>query len=330
MTISIETPSWQHLLRNAITDPKDLWAALDLDPTTLPGALQASADFSLRVPRGFVSRMKKGDPKDPLLLQILPQGVETQIVPGYVADPLLEKKYNPVTGVLHKYQGRLLVTLTSVCAVNCRYCIRRHFPYDDNNPGKAGWADILNYIKKDESIKEVILSGGDPLVANDHYLRAFITELETLPQVKILRFHTRLPVVLPERVTVELCDLLEKTRLRAVIVVHVNHAQELSEDVKAVLARLRAVGVTLLNQSVLLEGINADPTSLIALSERLFECGVLPYYLHVLDKVHGAAHFDASTEKARQLHQTLRESLPGYLVPRLVREVAGTKSKVPV
>jgi EF-P beta-lysylation protein EpmB len=318
---------WQEAMSDLLTDPEELLSLLQLDPSLLEAARAAASLFPLRVPRGFVARMKKGDPDDPLLRQVLPLGAELVVVDDFSRDPLREAVVNPVPGLLHKYPSRVLVTLTSACAVHCRYCFRRYFPYEDNNPGRVGWGQIIDYIQSDERINEVILSGGDPLSVSDNLLRQFTDKLAQVPHVNRLRIHTRLPIVLPERITDEFMQWSQDLPMRLVIVVHVNHAQEISADVAAVLNRLRAAGITLLNQSVLLKGVNDDTKALAALSEALFACGVLPYYLHVLDKVEGAAHFDIPLNAARHIHAELATVLPGYLLPRLVCETPGAMSK---
>jgi EF-P beta-lysylation protein EpmB len=323
-----DTTSWQRALSDLVTDPSELLSILELDPALKEAAYLASQSFALKVPRTYVKRMQKGNIHDPLLQQVLPLGIELLPVPGYGSDPLEEVKVNPVPGLLHKYHGRVLVTLTGACAIHCRFCFRRHFPYHENNPGKRGWTAIFDYIKKDTSIHEVILSGGDPLAVNDHVLQSFTEGLIDIPHLKRLRIHTRLPVVLPERITQELMHWISSLKLNLIIVLHTNHPQEINEEVCAALKLLRQAQVHLLNQSVLLKGINDDACTLISLSQTLFAAGVLPYYLHVLDKVAGAAHFDLDRESAHVLHQQLSTHLPGYLVPRLVCEEAGQLSKV--
>ncbi|OGT42736.1 MAG: EF-P beta-lysylation protein EpmB [Gammaproteobacteria bacterium RIFCSPHIGHO2_12_FULL_37_34] len=317
--LEIKKP-WQEALSNVITDPKELWALLDLDPLLLDKAYAIIQRFPLKVPRSFVARMQKGNPQDPLLRQVLPLHEELDHVLGYGHDPLLENAVNPLPGLLHKYHGRILVTLTSACGVHCRYCFRRHFPYEKNNPGREGWQKIFDYIRGDPNINEVILSGGDPLSVSDQLLKTFTDELILIPQVTRLRIHTRLLIVLPERVTDEFLKWLMQLPLQVVIVFHVNHPNEINAEVIQALQRLRQCHLTLLNQSVLLKGVNDDATTLIRLSETLFAHGVLPYYLHTLDKVQGAAHFEVDLTHARALHARLCAKLPGYLVPRLVCE----------
>ena len=318
---------WQESMSNLITDPEELLTLLHLDASLLTAARAAAQLFPLRVPRSFVARMEKGKLNDPLLQQVLPIGAELDQVTGYNRDPLRETYVNPAPGLFHKYPGRVLVTLTGACAIHCRYCFRRFFPYEDNNPGRAGWDNIFAYIQSDETITEVILSGGDPLSVHDHLLKQFTDRLSQIAHVNRLRIHTRLPIVMPERITDDFIAWARDLTMQLVIVVHVNHPQEINAEIKTMLQRLQSEKITLLNQSVLLKGINDDATTLALLSESLFTSGVLPYYLHVLDKVEGAAHFDIDLKKAQHLHTELAQILPGFLVPRLVRETAGEMSK---
>jgi|SRR5690554_802857 len=322
--------AWQDALKDLIRTPQALFEALELDPALLPAALTASEQFELRVPRSFVARMRKGDLDDPLLRQVLPLGQELLAEPGYSADPLDEAQTNPHPGLIHKYHGRVLLVVTGSCAINCRYCFRRHFPYADNRPNRTSWQEALDYIRADSSITEVIFSGGDPLNAPDSQLAWLVEQLASIPHLTRLRVHTRLPIVIPERIDAACLEWLSTPRFHTSLVIHTNHARELDEEVGATLERLRHAGVTLLNQTVLLADINDSETALSELSERLFTLGVLPYYLHMLDKVTGAAHFAVSEARARELHQWLRHHLPGYLVPRLVREIAGQASKTPL
>lgn len=326
-TISLKQP-WQEALSDLITDPQELLSRLELGPEWLEPAMAAAQLFPLKVTRHFVSRMNKHDINDPLLRQVLPLGVELEKTPGYVADPLHEASVNPLPGLLHKYHGRVLVTLTSACAIHCRYCFRRSFPYSENNPGRQGWEKIFAYIGEDKSIREVILSGGDPLSASDHVIKLFTDQLNLISHVKIVRLHTRLPIVLPDRITDAFINWAMQLKQQLTIVVHINHPQEIDADVHAVLLRLRQTGAQVLNQSVLLKGVNDDADTLIKLSEKLMSSGVLPYYLHVLDKVNGAAHFDIPRERALDIHAEMTKSLPGYLVPKLACEEAGKYSKM--
>lgn len=317
--------SWQKILAQGFSSASELLNYLNL-PDQLGNAL-AENQFRTRVPRGFAARMQPGDERDPLLLQVLAVEQETVWAEGYAVDPLAEIASNPVPGLIHKYHGRVLLTATGACAINCRYCFRRHFPYQDNNPGRAGWQQALDYIRQDPTISEVIFSGGDPLLASDALLSDLIGKIEDVSHVRTLRFHTRIPVVLPERVDSSLLAILASSRLRKVVVLHCNHVRELDEQVRSVCSSLRGVGCHLLNQSVLLKGVNDNAQTLADLSEQLFDYGVLPYYLHVLDKVAGAAHFDMSIAQARAIYQELQALVPGYLLPRLAREDSGMPSK---
>ncbi len=325
-----QTPAWQRELARAITEPEELLAAVGLGPEWLPAARAAARLFPLRVPRGFVARMRRGDPLDPLLRQVLPLAEECLAAPGFASDPVGDARAMRVPGLLQKYQGRVLLTATGACAVHCRYCFRRHFPYAEANPGVDHWRAALEHIAAYDSITEVILSGGDPLTLSDRRLREFTDALAEIPHVKRLRLHTRLPIVLPERVDDGLLAWLGGLAFSTAVVVHANHANEIDESVRAALMRLRETGATLLNQSVLLRGVNDSVPVLVGLSEALIEAGVVPYYLHLLDKVQGAAHFEVEVAWVKTLVDELRVRLPGYLVPRLVREVAGAPAKIPV
>ncbi len=327
---TVDSLSWQEQLAASIRNPQELLQWLELDPSLLKGANEAHGDFPLRVPLAYLLKIEKGNPEDPLLRQVLPLGTELLATPGYNKDPLEELNANPVPGLVHKYHGRVLLIVSPNCAVNCRYCFRRHFPYGDNKPGRSEWQQALDYIAADPSISEVIFSGGDPLAASDRQLEWLTSQLQAIRHVKRLRIHTRLPVVIPDRITDHLLQWLGDSRLFTSLVIHSNHANELDESTRKALSRLRNSGITLLNQTVLLAGINDSSQLLGQLSERLFECGVLPYYLHQLDHIAGAAHFAVSDENACSLHQELLATLPGYLVPRLVREVPGVPHKTPL
>lgn len=329
-TVSTPVPAWRRAQAEAVTDPRELLALLGLPADLLPAAQRAADLFGLRVPRGYVARMRPGDPRDPLLLQVLPLGAELREVPGYGADPLAEGEAAPRPGLLHKYRGRVLLVVTGACAVHCRYCFRRHFPYGEASPGWSGWGEVLGHVADDPEVREVILSGGDPLSAADERLAELVARIEAIPHVERLRIHTRTPVVLPERVDEGLLAWLGGTRLRPVVVVHANHAREIDGSVRAAFGRLRGAGATVLNQSVLLAGVNDSADALAELSEALFAAGALPYYLHLLDRVQGAAHFEVPEARARRLVGEVAARLPGFLVPRLVREVPGAPAKVPV
>jgi EF-P beta-lysylation protein EpmB len=274
--------------------------------------------------------MHRGDSRDPLLLQVLPVQQEAQETTGFLRDPLEELDSMPVPGLLHKYQGRALLTVTGACAVHCRYCFRRHFPYAEANPVTGHWPQSIEYIRQHPDITEVILSGGDPLTLSDDRLQSLADQLATIDHLRTLRIHSRLPVVLPERVDENLLSWLAAQRLKVVMVIHCNHPNEIDTGVIGAMDRLRRAGVVLLNQSVLLRNINDEAATLISLSERLFAAGVLPYYLHQLDRVQGAAHFEVSARTARKLMNEVSASLPGYLVPRLVQEIPGMPGKTPL
>ncbi len=321
--------TWQHELAGAITDPQALARALDLDPGLFPSAREASTQFRLRVPLSFVRRMRPGDAADPLLRQVMPVAAELAAAAGFGADPLAESGAFTAPGLLHKYRGRALLITTGACAVNCRYCFRREFAYAEQ-VGSSALAQSLAAIGADSSIEEVILSGGDPLSLSDSRLRALGEQLAQIPHVRRLRLHTRLPVVLPSRVDAGLMQWLGELPWPVAVVLHSNHGNEIDASVRAACERLRASGVTLLNQTVLLRGVNDSVGALSDLSQRLFAAGVVPYYLHMLDKVRGAAHFEVPETTARQLLGELASSLSGYLVPRLVREVPGAPAKLPL
>jgi EF-P beta-lysylation protein EpmB len=321
---------WQDSLRDAVTDPDELLSLLGLDPALAGPARLAAERFPLRVPRGFVARMERGNPADPLLRQVLPLDAELEEAPGFQSDPVGDLASAEATGVLHKYEGRTLLITTGACAVHCRYCFRREFPYAEQLASAGRWSAALAALRRDPAAREVILSGGDPWSLSNARLDELLEGLESVPHVERLRIHTRQPVVLPERLDRQLLAWLARGRLRKVVVIHANHARELDGAVERALASAAATGVTLLNQSVLLRGVNDSADALVSLSERLFQCGVLPYYLHLLDRVRGSGHFEVPEDQAVRLLEAVRQRLPGYLVPRLVREVAGHRSKTPV
>lgn len=325
-----QTPLWQIALAQSITDPAELLEILQLPVNLLTHAQAGAALFDLRVPRGFTARMRRGDIADPLLRQVLPLACEAVSTPGFVHDPVGDCAAMSKPGVLHKYAGRVLLTATGACAIHCRYCFRRHFPYAQANASSDEWTSALNYIAADPAITEIILSGGDPLTLSDRRLADFMCKAQAINHVTRVRIHTRLPVVLPERVTKELLAAFSTSRLRVTMVIHTNHAQEIDDTVRASLDLIKNKGIILLNQSVLLRGVNDNAQTLITLSETLFAAGVLPYYLHLLDKVQGAAHFDVDEQTAQILMAEMSVCLPGYLVPRLVREVAGAPHKISI
>jgi len=322
---SVPAASWQLELAAAIEDPLELCHLLQLDPGVAQAAQAAARGFRLRVPRGYVARMRRGDPDDPLLRQVLPQGAELIERAGFCADPLGEAASRRAPGLLHKYHGRALLITTAACAVHCRYCFRREYPYGEV---QGPWlTDALRIIREDSSIEEIILSGGDPLTLATSRLQRLTGQLAAIPHVRRLRLHTRTPIVLPERVDAALCHWLAALPWPVVIVLHANHARDVAAPVREAMQRLRASGVTLLNQAVLLAGVNDSVEALKDLSEALWDAGILPYYLHLLDPVRGTAHFEVDETRARALMARLAARLPGYLVPRLVRETAAEPAK---
>lgn len=318
---------WQQSLAESVTDPAILLQRLNLPKSLLPAARQASKLFGLKVPLPYLSRIQKANPNDPLLRQVLPLGDELLHIDGFSHDPVADHASMQTPGLLHKYHGRALILATGACGIHCRYCFRRHFNYSESNPAKRQWQEALNYLNTDHSIQEVILSGGDPLSLSDLRLAELLFELEKIPHINRLRIHTRLPVVLPERITAKFCKLLTDSRFHTVMVLHINHAQEIDKSVKDICQRILKTGTQLLNQSVLLSGVNDSAQTLISLSDKLIDCNIMPYYLHQLDRVDGAAHFEVSDTRAKQLLDELNTQLPGYLVPKLVREISGEASK---
>ena len=322
-------PLWNRALADAFSVPEELLSFLEIDAKAHWQDCKARKLFPMRVPVSFAQRMEKGNIDDPLLQQVFPLRQEFDAKDGFTADPLLEHN-SAKPGLIHKYQSRVLLVIKGGCAVNCRYCFRRHFPYQENQVSKAGWLDALAYIANDDNIQEVIFSGGDPLMAKDEFLLWLVQELAEVPHVKTLRVHTRLPIVIPDRINDSLLQWLTSTHLKPVMVVHINHANEINDELIVKLKRLRDSGVTLLNQSVLLKGVNDSVDAQVALNERVFEANALPYYLHMLDKVAGAGHFDVSQERAVAIQAEVVKRLPGYLVPKLVREIGGQPSKTPI
>ncbi|YCI81977.1 EF-P beta-lysylation protein EpmB [Enterobacteriaceae bacterium] len=331
--VTLNPPSredWLAQLADVITDPDELLHLLNIVPDAgLLAGRDARRLFALRVPRAFVARMEKGNPDDPLLRQVLTAREEFIAAPGFTTDPL-EEQNSVVPGLLHKYRNRALLLVKGGCAVNCRYCFRRHFPYADNQGNKRNWKAALEYIAAHPELDEIIFSGGDPLMAKDHELDWLISELEAIPHLKRLRIHSRLPIVIPARITDALVSRLARSHLQVLLVNHINHANEIDDAFRAAMQLLRNAGVTLLNQSVLLRGVNDSAPALAALSNALFDAGVMPYYLHVLDKVQGAAHFMVSDDEARRIVRELLSLVSGYLVPKLAREIGGEPSKTPL
>ena len=317
-------------LADVLTDPDELLRLLNIDADeNLLAGREAKRLFALRVPRAFVARMEKGNPDDPLLRQVLTSQEEFITAPGFSTDPL-EEQHSVVPGLLHKYRNRALLLVKGGCAVNCRYCFRRHFPYADNQGNKRNWQAALDYVSAHPELDEIIFSGGDPLMAKDHELDWLLTQLETIPHIKRLRIHSRLPIVIPARITDTLTARFESSSLQILLVNHINHANEIDDEFRQAMARLRRANVTLLNQSVLLRGVNDNAQTLANLSNALFDAGVMPYYLHVLDKVQGAAHFLVSDDEAREIMRELLTLISGYMVPRLAREIGGEPSKTPL
>ncbi len=318
---------WKKQLSSLVSDPVELCKLLELNGQDTSNLKQVCQQFPLRVPMPYLERMEKGNLRDPLLLQVLPQGRELIEMPGYTADPLEEAKFVPVKGLLHKYRGRVLVVVNGSCAIHCRYCFRRHFPYQEHQIGQVQWQSILDYIASDESIEEVIFSGGDPLTCTDSMLAKRSEDLQNITHISRLRLHTRLPVMIPSRVNEECLSWMTASRLQVVMVIHANHAQEIDAETGCALQRLAKAGVTVLNQAVLLKGINDNADVLAQLCKRLFVYGVLPYYLHLFDPVQGAAHFNVEEERALEIREELQAALPGYLVPKLVVELAHRRNK---
>jgi|SRR5699024_9045801 len=317
---------WTEYLATAVSDPIQLLTLLNLPLEPYQQHLAARRLFAMRVPMPFINKMEKGNANDPLFLQVMTDAAEFLQTPGFVKDPLQEQD-NAIPNLLHKYHNRVLLMVKGGCAVNCRYCFRRHFPYEDNPGNKANWRKALDYIAQHSEIEEVIFSGGDPLMAKDRELAWLLEQLNQIPHLKTVRIHSRLPVVIPQRITPELCRSLADSPLNKVLVLHINHANEIDELLSRQLQPLKQAGVTLLNQSVLLKGINDDAHILKALNDKLFATGILPYYLHLLDKVEGASHFWIDDERALAIYRQLITLSSGYLVPKLAREIAGEKSK---
>lgn len=319
--------SWQFEFAEAISSIPKLLELLEIESEKTSSLAKHSQDFRVRVPHAFIAKMEKGNLKDPLLLQVLASEDEQHPQPGYTIDPVGDRASMAVPGLLHKYRGRVLMITTAACAVHCRYCFRRNFPYQDSQATERYWPEIFQYIRDRRDITEVILSGGDPLSLSDRKIRSLISEIEKIHHVQRLRIHTRLPLVIPSRINAAFVQAVTATRLQCVVVLHTNHGNELDEATCQAIAQLHGAGVTLLNQAVLLRNINDTVAIQIDLAEKLFRCGVLPYYLHLMDKVKGAAHFDIGEHQALTLWDQLRRRLPGYLVPRLAREIPGKPYK---
>ncbi|MDN4502162.1 EF-P beta-lysylation protein EpmB [Alteromonadaceae bacterium BrNp21-10] len=320
---------WQKELADCVTDPEELLKLVQLEPAFHTRDIAARRLFPMRVPRPFINRMQLGNVLDPLLLQVFTQHQEFNVVADFSEDPL-EEQQSSTPGLIQKYQSRVLLIVRGGCAVNCRYCFRRHFPYGENSVNKLGWQKTLQHIADDPEINEVIYSGGDPLMAKDDFLAWLTSEIEKIPHVRRIRIHSRLPVVIPSRINDELLAWFSGSRLKPAMVLHINHANEIDSEVQAAVAKLINAGVTVLNQSVLLHQVNDTVEAQVELSERLYDCGILPYYLHMLDKVQGAAHFAVDDDQARVIMAGMIKRLPGFLVPKLVREIGGQPGKTPV
>ncbi|MDD9651781.1 EF-P beta-lysylation protein EpmB [Klebsiella pasteurii] len=331
--VTLNTPSredWLAQLADVVTSPDELLHLLNVDAdANLLAGRDAKRLFALRVPRAFIARMEPGNPNDPLLRQVLTSQDEFINAPGFSTDPL-EEQHSVVPGLLHKYSNRALLLVKGGCAVNCRYCFRRHFPYAENQGNKRNWQTALEYIAAHPELDEIIFSGGDPLMAKDHELDWLMTQLEAISHIKRLRIHSRLPIVIPARITDALVARISTSSLQVLLVNHINHANEIDAEFHTAMKRLRIAGVTLLNQSVLLRGVNDNAQTLADLSNALFDVGVMPYYLHVLDRVQGAAHFMVSDDEARSIIRELLTLVSGYLVPKLAREIGGEPSKTPL
>ncbi|MFI3154702.1 MAG: EF-P beta-lysylation protein EpmB [Methylococcaceae bacterium] len=319
--------NWQQQLAEAFNNLEDLCRYLHLSPDNLPLSVAAAENFPLRVPLSFAACIEKGNPHDPLLRQVLPVNEELLAYPGFSRDPVGDLASASQTGVLHKYHGRVLLINTGSCAINCRYCFRRNFPYSELQLSKQKEDAAIQFIQNDATISEVILSGGDPLLLSDSRLTRLIQQLDSIKHLQRIRIHTRLPIVLPARITDEFINTLRLSPKQIIIIVHCNHANELNERVIAACNLLKNSGIALFNQSVLLKGVNDNAAVLGELSERLFSLGITPYYLHLLDKATGTGHFEVSEAKALALIRQVQAALPGYLVPKLVKEQAGTASK---
>jgi EF-P beta-lysylation protein EpmB len=325
--------NWQQQLRDSVKSPEVLLNSLGLCSESLALSKTSGNDFPLRVTQSFIRRMERNNPHDPLLRQVLPLLEEEITSAGFSSDPVGEQllhTQDKTPGILHKYHGRVLLITTGACAIHCRYCFRREFPYEDDSASTAKWRPALSYIQENQSINEVILSGGDPLVLSDTKLSDLVIQLKKINHLKRIRIHTRMPVVLPDRITEDFIQSFSNTGLQIVVVIHSNHPNEIDDEIGEGLNKLKNHGMTVLNQSVLLKGVNDKSEILEKLNEKLFEYGILPYYLHMLDKVSGAAHFEVSDEKAKLIMHELRSRLPGYLVPRLVREQYTKPYKIPV
>lgn len=331
MSSSLSEITWQKSLSQAIRDPKTLISQLDLPESLLQPALKSVQLFPLMVPQSYLNRIEPGNPDDPLLKQVLPVERENEPVAGFSNDAVGDLEVRQTPGLLHKYQGRALLMVSGACAVNCRYCFRRHYPYGEEPRTLAEWEPVWDALHSDSSIHEVILSGGDPLLLTDLRLRELCERISEIPHVRRLRIHSRLPVVLPDRIHAGLLELFQRLAANGMIVwmvIHANHPNEIADDAEIAIKKLIQAGIPTLNQSVLLKGINDNAATLVSLSEKLIQLGVTPYYLHQLDRVTGTSHFEVSEEQGKELIRELRTRLPGYAVPQYVRETAGEAHKI--
>lgn len=319
-------PLWKQILRNNVTNLSELVEILELSDEQKSFLLE-KPKFALNIPRRLVDKMSKGTLDDPIFRQFVPLQKEQVSRLSFIKDPIGDCLSRKAPKLLHKYQGRVLLVCTSACAMHCRYCFRQHFDYDVSN---KIFEEELEVIRNDSSIHEVILSGGDPLSLDNRILSALISQISSIPHIKKVRFHSRFPVGIPERIDDSFLEILSTTPLQFVFVVHVNHSRELDKEVLTALKKLQCLGIPVLNQSVLLKGVNDSLEALMALSEKLTDHGIMPYYLHQLDRVEGASHFEVEEQKGKQLIAELGKCLPGYAVPRYVREIAGEPGKTPL
>lgn len=321
---------WRTAIRRTIRDTESLSRALGRTKADIGADDAAHRSFATLVPPAWLDKIDVNDPNDPLLRQVLPIATENEVVSGFIDDPVGDRAARRNGGVLHKYHGRALLVTTGACAINCRYCFRRHFPYSEHLASRGRWKAACAYLKDHPDVTELILSGGDPLMLSTDLLQDLTDQLQSLPHIQTLRVHTRMPVVMPERIDDDLVRWLSRWPGRLVVVIHCNHPNELGPDVASALERLVSSGARLFNQSVLLKGINDRWQVLAKLSQQLFDLQVQPYYLHQLDRTAGTAHFEVDQENAKSIVRQLMAHLPGYLVPKLVQEKAGGEYKQPV
>lgn len=325
--LQLYSPDWQEQLAKAFTNVPDLLKFLNLSQDLTQFSKQASREFAMRVPLSYAECMEKGNPEDPLLLQVLPHTDELKFFPGFMHDPVGDLDAAKSTGIIQKYHGRVLLITTGGCAINCRYCFRRNFPYSDFQMSKTRQAEAILSIKNNSDISEVILSGGDPLQLNDARLDQLFDELSNISHVKRIRIHSRIPIVLPSRITPQLLDILSRNPKQIIMVLHCNHTNEISPAVITTCSKLKQHHIHLFNQAVLLKGINDTAEKICQLSEKLFASGITPYYLHLLDKATGTGHFEVKEHNALAIMREVKAKLPGYLVPKLAREKPGASSK---